>query len=323
MHRRTFNHCTIAAGVAAFTRPAAAQAAFPARNISLVVPFAAGGGGDVVARLLAKGFTERTGATVVVENRVGAGGNIGSSYVLKSAADGYTLLNMSSSYAIQAAVSKLPYDPIGDMQPILMVSRDPAVVVVNIDSPIRTAKDLVDAARAAPGRLTYGSAGVGSIAHLGMEELAYSMGIKLAHVPYKGSSQAFNDVLAKNVDMMLTSTTYAGTFIKAARVRAIGISNPQRLSFLPDLPTFAEQGWPQYQVVDWKAIAGPRGMPPEVVAYLNREMNEAMKRESISEKFRAEGTTMVGGTPEQMMQVVRSDIERWRNLVKVANIKVE
>ena len=323
MRRRAITQCAIAGAVAAIARLAGAQAAFPGKTITLVVPFAAGGGGDVVGRLLARGFTDRTGATVVVENRVGAGGNIGSNYVLKSAPDGYTLLNMSSSYAIQAAVSKLPYDPIADMQPILMVSRDPAVVVVNVDSPIRTAKDLVDAARASPDRLSYGSAGVGSIAHLGMEELAYNMGIKLVHVPYKGSSQAFNDVLSKHVDMMLTSTTYAATFIKAGRVRAIGISNPQRLAFLPDVPTFAEQGWPQYQVVDWKAIAGPRGMPPDVVAYLNRELNEAMKRESISEKFRAEGTTIVGGTPEQMMQVVRSDIERWRNLVKVANIKVE
>ena len=323
MHRRAITQCAIAGAVAAVARLAGAQAAFPGKTITLVVPFAAGGGGDVVGRLLARGFTDRTGATVVVENRVGAGGNIGSNYVLKSAPDGYTLLNMSSSYAIQAAVSKLPYDPIADMQPILMVSRDPAVVVVNVDSPIRTAKDLVDAARASPDRLSYGSAGVGSIAHLGMEELAYNMGIKRVHVPYKGSSQAFNDVLSKHVDMMLTSTTYAATFIKAGRVRAIGISNPQRLAFLPDVPTFAEQGWPQYQVVDWKAIAGPRGMPPDVVAYLNRELNEAMKRESISEKFRAEGTTIVGGTPEQMMQVVRSDIERWRNLVKVANIKVE
>ena len=323
MDRRAITQCAIAGAVAAVARLAGAQAAFPGKTITLVVPFAAGGGGDVVGRLLARGFTDRTGATVVVENRVGAGGNIGSNYVLKSAPDGYTLLNMSSSYAIQAAVSKLPYDPIADMQPILMVSRDPAVVVVNVDSPIRTAKDLVDAARASPDRLSYGSAGVGSIAHLGMEELAYNMGIKLVHVPYKGSSQAFNDVLSKHVDMMLTSTTYAATFIKAGRVRAIGISNPQRLAFLPDVPTFAEQGWPQYQVVDWKAIAGPRGMPPDVVAYLNRELNEAMKRESISEKFRAEGTTIVGGTPEQMMQVVRSDIERWRNLVKVANIKVE
>lgn len=322
MQRRAFTRGGIAVALAASAPQLLAQA-FPSRPITFVVPFAAGGGGDVVARMLAKGLTERTTIPVVVENRVGAGGNIGSNYVLKSSPDGYTLLNMSSSYAIQAAVSKLPYDPLADMQPILMVSRDPAVIVVNVDSPLRTGKDLQDAAKAQPARLTYGSAGVGSIAHLGMEELAYNMGIKLVHVPYKGSSQAFNDVLARNVDMMLTSTTYAATFIKAGRVRALGISSPTRLSFLPDVQTFAEQGWPNYQVVDWKAVAGPRGMPPDVVAFLNRELNEAMKKESIAEKFRAEGTTIVGGTPEQMMQVVRSDIERWRNLVKVANIKVE
>lgn len=322
MQRRAFTRGGIAAALAAGAPHLWAQA-FPSKSITFVVPFAAGGGGDVVARMLAKGVTERINIPVVVENRVGAGGNIGSNYVLKSNPDGYTLLNMSSSYAIQAAVSKLPYDPIADMQPILMVSRDPAVVVVNVDSPLRTAKDLQDAAKAQPNRLTYGSAGVGSIAHLGMEELGYNMGVKFVHVPYKGSSQAFNDVLSKHVDMMLTSTTYAATFIKAGRVRALGISNPTRLTFLPDVPTFAEQGWPNYQVVDWKAVAGPAGMPADVVTYLNRELNEAMKKESIAEKFRAEGTTIVGGTPEQMMQVVRSDIERWKNLVKVANIKVE
>ena len=323
MQRRTFTRGGIAAAIAAGAPSLRAQAAYPNKPLTFVVPFAAGGGGDVVARMMARGLTERINTSVVVENRVGAGGNIGSNYVLKSPADGYTLLNMSSSYAIQAAVSKLPYDPIADMQPILMVSRDPAVVVVNIDSPLRTVKDLQDAAKASPNKLTYGSAGVGSIAHLGMEELAYNMGVKFVHVPYKGSSQAFNDVLSKHVDMMLTSTTYAATFVKAGRVRALGISNPTRLPFLPDVPTFAEQGWPQYQVVDWKAIAGPRGMPPDVIAFLNRELNETMKKDTIYEKFRAEGTTIVGGTPEQMMQVVRSDIERWRNLVKVANIKIE
>ncbi|MFD0668527.1 Bug family tripartite tricarboxylate transporter substrate binding protein [Ramlibacter sp. MAHUQ-53] len=303
--------------------PARAQAGYPGgRPITFVVPFAAGGGGDVVARLLARELAPRLKGPVVVENRVGAGGNVGSAYVLKSRPDGYTLLNMSSSYAIQAAVSKVPYDPIADMQPIMMVSRDPGVVVVSEKSPLRSAADLFAAARANPGALTYGSAGIGSIAHLGMEELAFMMGVKFQHVPYKGSSQAFSDVLAGTCDLMFTSSTFAIPFIRSGKVRALGFSSPQRLPQMPDIPTFSEQGW-QHLVVDWKAVAGPKGLPPDVIALLNRELNEVLKLKAVSDKFAAEGTTGVGGTPEQMMQVVQSDLERWRALVAKANIKIE
>jgi tripartite-type tricarboxylate transporter receptor subunit TctC len=273
--------------------------------------------------LLAKELGERLKTTIVVENRVGAGGNIGSAYVLKSKPDGYTLLNMSSTYAIQAALTKAPFDPIGDMQPIVMVSRDPGVVVVQPNSPLRTAKDLAAAAKASPGKLTYGSAGVGSIAHIGMEELAFNMGVQLTHVPYKGSSQAFTDVMAGQVDMMLTSVTYASGTIKSGRIRALGIASAQRSPALPDIPTFAEQGWPDFLLVDWKAVAAPRGVPPEVVTLLNRELNEVLRDRDVAERFTAEGTTPVGGTPEQMMRIVQSDIERWRALAKRANLKIE
>src|SRR5688572_20441982 len=178
MRRRDFVQSALVLG-AASAIPAWGQQKYPNKPIKFVVPFAAGGGGDVVARMLAQRLTERINNPIVVENRTGAGGNIGSDFVLKSAPDGYTLLNMSSTYPIQAAVSaKLPFDPIADMQPIIMVSRDPVVLLVNASSPIRNAKDLHEAARRAPDKLTYGSAGVGSIAHLGMEELAFLMGIK-------------------------------------------------------------------------------------------------------------------------------------------------
>jgi tripartite-type tricarboxylate transporter receptor subunit TctC len=296
---------------------------FPEKPIKFVVPFAAGGGGDVVARMLAQRLSERLNNPVVVENRVGAGGNIGSDFVLKSPPDGYTLLNMSSTYPIQAAVSKLPFDPIADLQPIIMVSRDPVVLVVNQASPLKSAKDLVEAAKRTPNKLTHGSAGVGSIAHLGMEELAYVMGVQLVHVPYKGSSQAFNDLLGNNVDMMLTSATFGAPFIKSGRVRALGIAGASRMPTLPDVATFEEQGFPGYNVVDWKAVAGPKGMPPDVVAFLNMELNAVLKHKSIADKFEAEGTTAVGGSPEQMMAIIRSDIARWKNVAEKAQVKIE
>jgi tripartite-type tricarboxylate transporter receptor subunit TctC len=324
MRRRPFLQSTLSLVLGAALGSLHAQEKYPSKPIKFVVPFAAGGGGDVVARMLAQRLTERINNPVVVENRTGAGGNIGSDFVLKSQPDGYTLLNMSSTYPIQAAVSaKLPFDPIVDMQPIIMVSRDPVVLLVNVNSPIRNAKDLFDAAKRTPDKLTYGSAGVGSIAHLGMEELAFLMGIKLVHVPYKGSSQAFTDLLGGQVDMMLTSATFSGPHIKGGKVRGLGIAGTQRMPTLAEVPTFEEQGFRGYDVVDWKAVAGPRGMPPDVVAFLNRELNEVLRHKAVVEKFEAEGTTAVGGTPEQMMETLKSDIERWKRVAEKAKVKIE
>jgi tripartite-type tricarboxylate transporter receptor subunit TctC len=301
----------------------AQPAKYPAKPIRFVVPFAAGGGGDTVARMLAQRMTERSNIQVVVENRVGAGGNIGADFVMKSAPDGYTLLNMSSTYPIQAAVGPLPFDPIRDMQPIMMVSRDPVVLIVSTNSKLRNARDLIAEAKRTPDKLTHGSAGVGSIAHLGMEELAFLMGLKLVHIPYKGSSQAMTDLMGGSLDMMLTSATYAAPFIRSGRVRALGIAGAQRSPAMPDVPTFEEQGTPGYNVVDWKAIAGPRGIPPEIVAYLNTELNAVLAHRGVQEKFSTEGTTPVGGTPEQMLQIVRDDIVRWKRVVETGNIKVQ
>lgn len=324
MSRRSFIGGASVLALAAVSGIARAQAAkYPSKPIKFVVPFAAGGGGDVVARMLGQRLSERLNNPVVVENRTGAGGNIGSDFVLKSPPDGYTLLNMSSSYPIQAAVSKLPYDPIGDMQPIIMVSRDPVLLLVNAASPLRNSKDLVEAARRSPDKLTYGSAGVGSIAHLGMEELAFLMGIRLVHIPYKGSSQAFTDVLGGQVDMMLSSATFSAPHVKGGKVRGIGIAGTQRVATLPEVPTFLEQGYPGYDVVDWKAMAGPRGIPADVVAFLNRELNEVLRHKAVVDKFEAEGTTAVGGSPEDMMKTVREDVERWKRVAEKAKVKIE
>lgn len=320
MKRRTFGQFTLATLTPWAMQAGAQPAKYPARPIKFVVPFAAGGGGDTVARMLAQRMTERSNIQVVVENRVGAGGNIGADFVMKSAPDGYTLLNMSSTYPIQAAVGPLPFDPIRDMQPIMMVSRDPVVAIVHPDSAIRDANILEALARKSPGKISHGSAGMGSIAHMAAEELGYNMRVQLLHVPYKGSSQAFTDVMGRSVDLMFTSATFAAQHVKAGRVRAIGISGTQRSSQLPEVPTFAEQGYPKYQVVDWKAIGGPRGIPADVLTRLNRELNEVLKMPAIREKFESEGTTVLGGSPDDMMKLIGEDIERWTTLVKAANL---
>ena len=322
MNRRDFIGASFTAGLAICSSSVLAQKAYPNKQIRFVVPFAAGGGGDAIARMLAQRLSEQINDVVAVENKAGAGGIIGSSYVLKSPPDGYTVLNMSSTYAIQAAIGKnLNFDPVKDMQPIIMVSRDPAILVVRANSPLNNAKDLEAAAKKNPGKLTHGSAGIGSLAHLGTEELAHLMGISLAHVPYKGSSQAYNDLLGGNVDMMLTSSTFAAPQIKGGRIKAIGIAGSSRLASLPDVMTFEEQGIKGYNVVDWKAVAGPKGMPQEAVTFLNRELNQVLKHKSVSERFDTEGTTAVGGTPDDLMKTIVSDIERWKNIIEVAKVK--
>lgn len=314
----------LALGLGTVAATVVAQQAYPNKQIRFVVPFAAGGGGDAVARLLAQRLGEQIGDSVAVENKAGAGGIIGSSFVLKSPPDGYTVLNMSSTYAIQAAIGKnLNFDPIKDMQPIIMVSRDPVVMIVRTNSPLNDAKELIAAAKAKPGKLTHGSAGIGSIAHLGTEELAFLMGISLVHVPYKGSSQAFSDLLGGNVDMMLTSATFASPYIKSGRVKAIGIAGKERMPNLPDVKTFEEQGIKGYNVVDWKAVAGPKGMPADAVKFLNTELNKVLQHKSVTDRFSAEGTTSVGGTPEHLLQTIVSDIDRWKRVIKEANIKFE
>lgn len=323
MRQRVFHRIACALALFGAVGVAQGQSAFPNKTINFIVPFAAGGGGDVVARIIAKGLSDRIGQSVVVENRVGAGGNIGSAAVMRSRPDGYTLLNLSSTYGIQAAVGKPGFDAIGDMQPIIMVTRDPVVLVVGAGAPWRDLRELIAASRAKPGALTYGTAGAGSIAHLASEDMAHVLGVQWLHIPYKGSSQVFTDVVSGTVSMMATSTAFAAGQIKGGKARALGIVGAARVPSLPNVPTFAEQGFGDFRVYDWKAIAGPRGIPADVVAFLNREINEVMKQPAVAERLEGDGAQMVGGAPEVLSQTIRADIERWNSLIKRTGMKVE
>jgi tripartite-type tricarboxylate transporter receptor subunit TctC len=299
------------------------QQPFPSRPIRLIVPFSPGGGGDVMARKVAAKLTERTGASVIVENRAGASGNIGAEVVVRSAPDGYTLMSTSSTYGIQAALGKTPFDPLNDVTPIVALARAPAVMIVAPNSPFKTLRDLINAAKRYPGEVTFGTAGIGAIAHMNMEHFASVAGVRMTHVPYKGSSQALTDMLGGNIAVTTANPTVAAPLVKARRIRALAVGSHTRLPSMPDVPTYAEAGLPGFDPYDWKAILGPKGIPPTIVNRLNTEINAILKDKDFTAVLEADGSTALGGPPSQLAVLIRSDVERWRNLIRDRKIKVE
>ncbi len=303
--------------------PAAAQQPFPSKPIRIVVPFSPGGGGDAIARRIAARLGERTAVSVVVDNRPGASGNIGAEIVVRSAPDGYTLLSASSTYGIQAGVGKPPFDPIADITPIVTLSRSHPVIIVNPNSPYRALRDLIDAAKRRPDTLTYGTAGVGAIAHMTFESMSALAGIRMRHVPYKGSSQALTDVLGGSIDVTSSNPVVSTPLIRSGRLRGLVTAGPTRYPGLPDVPTSAEAGLPGFEPSDWKAWLGPKGIPPAIVARLNSEVNAILKEKELGGVLEADGAMPVGGTPAQLLALIRSDMERWRTLVRERQIKLE
>jgi tripartite-type tricarboxylate transporter receptor subunit TctC len=303
--------------------PAWSQQPYPSRPIRLIVPFSPGGGGDVMARTVSVRLTERMGRSVVVENRAGASGNIGAEIVVNSAPDGYTLLSTSSTYGIQASLGKTPFDPLNDVTPIVALARAPAVFIVAPNSPFKSLRDLINAAKRYPGQVTFGTAGIGAIAHMNMEQFASVAGVQMSHVPYKGSSQALTDMLGGHIAVTTANPTVAAPMVKNGRIRALAVGGSHRLPSMPDVPTYPEAGLPSFDPYDWKAILGPKGIPLEIVSRLNTEINAIVKDKDFAAVLEADGSTALGGPPFQLAALIKSDIERWRNLIRDRKIKVE
>jgi len=309
--------------VMSFATSVAAQQNYPARPVRIVVPFSPGGGGDTIARKIAARLSERTGVTVVVDNRAGASGNIGAELVVKSPPDGYTVLSTSSTYGIQAAIGKTPFDPVNDITPVVALTRSHPLLVVTPNSQFRTMRELIDFAKKNPGKLTYGSAGIGAIAHMNMEGISALAGIRLTHVPYKGSSQALADLMGGNIDVTSGIPVIIGPMARAGRVRVLVTGAPARHPSLPDVPTLAEIGLPGFEPVDWKAFLGPKNMAPSAVAKLNGEVNAILKEKEFSSVLEADGSTAMGGPPADLMALIKGDVERWRKLIRERQIKLE
>ena len=296
---------------------------YPSRPITLVVPYAAGGGLDVLARTLAPRLSERLGKPVVVEDRPGAGTVIGANSVAKAPPDGYTImLGTSSAFAINVTLNKsLPYDPAKDFAPIVLTSNAPFLMLVNPDLPVKSVPDLINLAKEKPGQLSYGSAGPGSPQHLSMELFKMLTGTNLVHVPYRGDAPALTDLLAGHIQTQFAEPTPVLPLLKAGKVRALATSGKTRSAVMPDVPTLAEAGVPGYDAVIWLGLIAPKGTPPEIVARLNAEITKIVSRPDVQADWAKQGAVAMTTAPAAFERYLADDIVKWEHIVKLSGAR--
>lgn len=321
--RRKFLTTTMALAAGAALRPAWAAAGYPERPIRLVVPYAPGGGSDVLARVVARGLTDRLGVSVVVENRGGAGGAMGLEAVVRSQPDGYTLVLLSTSHATNGAVMRLNYDVVKDTSAVGMIASGPWLLVAGKETGFTRLADLLRAAKEKPGSLNYASSGTGSSTHLATELFARRAGISVSHVPYRSTGLALTDLLAGRVQFMLASTASVTPYVRDGRLAALCVSTENRSSLLPDIPTAPEAGVPGFSATLWHGLSAPAGTPDAVVSLLNARLSETLQAPALREQFAREGLEPKSSTPQAFAGLVASEVEMWREAVKTAGIKPE
>ena len=302
---------------------AQAQKGYPTKPIRLIVPFAPGGGTDIVARLLAQKLTEAFKQTVIVDNRAGGGGTIGAETAVRATPDGYTVIIMSGSYATNAAMFKLPYDPVNDILPMGLIGDTAFLIALHPGVPIKSVNELLAFARSKPGALNYGSSGTGGIAHLSGELFDLLAGTKMTHVAYKGTGPALNDLLGGHIQLIFGSAPSTIPLVRGNRLRAIAVTTTKRSAALPDLPTVAEAGVPGYEVVLWYGVLGPKDLPKNIVARWNTEIRKATKLPDLKERLASEGFDIDDSPPEVFQALLKRDIEKWAKVVREAKVKVE
>jgi tripartite-type tricarboxylate transporter receptor subunit TctC len=319
--------CALASGIlAAAAGDARSQtpADYPAKPVRIVVVYGPGGGLDVVTRIVAEPLGRSLGRQVIVENRPGAGGNIGTEYVTKQPADGYTLMVTTNSHEINALIYKNPgYDPRKDFTPVIQMTGAPSVIITHPGAPYATLKDLVTAARAQPGTIPFGTAGNGSPTHIAMEMFKSVAGIDLTHIPYKTAAQANGDVVAGQLPLAMAALPPVMPQIQGGRLRALAVTADKRFAGLPDVPTVAESGYPGYSHVTWIGIFAPAGTPPEIVAKLNREIAAILKTQVIRDRLVGLGAEPAGKSPAEFDAMVKSEREVMGKLVSRIGLKVD
>ncbi|HEX7271082.1 MAG TPA: tripartite tricarboxylate transporter substrate binding protein [Casimicrobiaceae bacterium] len=297
---------------------------YPARPVRVIVPFSPGGAVDGPMRLLAEGLSKRLGQAVVVENRPGAGATIGTEFVAKSPADGYTLLLASQTNAISATLyAHLSYDPIEDFEPISLIGREPGVIVVNPSLPVSSLQELIVYVKAHPGEVDYASSGNGSGQHLFTALLCSMTGMKMNHVPYRGSAQATTDLLAGQVKLAIPGTAGMVGHIRAGKLRALAVTGARRSPLLPDVPTVAEAGVPGYEAYVWMGLLAPKGTPPALIGRLNRELLGVLATDEVKRYMESAGIEIVGSTPAQFGAFYRAEKALWAKVVRETGAKID
>ncbi len=302
-----------------------AQSNLPKGPITLVVPFAAGGATDIVSRLVAKKVTEKTGVAIIVENVAGGGGVVGAQKVARAAKDGSVLLmGTVSTHAINPLAREFAtYHPMRDFTPVSLVATVPNVIVVNPNVAAQNLKELVALIKAQPGKLSYGTSGVGTPPHLSGELFKAMAGLSIEHVPYKGGGPAMTDLISGNIPVLFDVLTGAASHIKGGRARAIAVTTPQRSPSFPDVPTVSEAGLKGYETYTWNAIFGPAGVPSSVTAALAKEFQRAVSESDVQDKLKELSAIPVGSTPEALNVHVKSELDKWAPIIKSLNLKLE
>lgn len=313
----------VAAAIGGTLTPVSAQQ-YPTKPIRIVAPFAPGGGTDFIARLMAQRLTEAMGQQVIVENRPGAGGLLGTEVGIKAAPDGYTLTMIAASYPVNPALyNKMNFDPINDIQPIIQIARGPFLVVVHPSMPVKNIKDLIAVAKSKPGAINYATSGQGSIVHMATELFQSMAGIKMNHIPYKGTGPALTDTMAGQTTLLFGSIAATMPIVKSGRLRPIAVTTVKRIPALPDVPTIDESGVKGYDVTNWHGFIGPKALPRPIVDRVNGEVTKMIKQKDMEEKLQADGVVPAGGTPEQFGQIIAREIAQWKKVAAQANIKLE
>lgn len=321
---RTFARALAAVAIIAWTAGAGAQT-YPSRNVRIICGFAAGGGSDIIARVVAQKLTEAWGQNVIVDNRVGAAGIIGADLVAKAPPDGYTMLVSSqTSTAVAASLyAKLPYDVLKDFSVITVIGSAPAIVMVHPSLPVKTFREFVAFAKANQKTLSYGSSGIGSTANLAGELMNQSLGISIVQVPYKGESAAIIDVISGQLPFTYTTLPTALPLIRSGKVRGLAITSAERSSLAPEFPTVAESGVPGYEMTAWNALYAPAALPRDLVVRINADVVKLLALPDVKERLAQLGIERVGNSPEAASAYLKSETARWAKVIKTANLRAE
>ncbi len=301
----------------------ALAAAYPDKPITFIVPSAAGGSPDVLSRLITTQLSRDTGATLVVENRPGAAGNIGIALVKRAAADGYTVGygNINTLAVNRSLFKRLPYDVDKDLTPVAHMFDLYNALIVPADSPVKSVQDLIDRARKEPGRLSYGASGVGTTGHMGGELFKSMAKVDVMFIPYNGGPAAIQDLLGGRLDYLFVNTSEAAPLVKSGKVRAIGVSSLKRLALMPDVPTLDEAGLKGYETVAWGGVVAPKGTPPDVVAKLNADIQKALQAPDVRTGLETLGAVPATGSPEEFKQLIDRETAKWQQIIETAGIE--